>query len=166
MAAKRRESKRGQKFPFNIWISWSPVAQTWFLLQGRGVSDSVVLDRFRTRAEASSAAHRLTMRQGGYDEDSGRDPRRRRSTTQEERLAGIRFRIKDATEALQNAVGMQNWENVIKYAKQLQTFTKQQYASEGFGPTRRKRSYAYKGGTTFMPYLTEAQQRGRKGIPS
>ena len=60
MAAKRKESKRSQRYPHSIWIAWTPVNQRWFLLQGKGPSDSIILDRFDTRAEAASAAERLT----------------------------------------------------------------------------------------------------------
>lgn len=75
--AARRESKKGQRYPHSIWIAWTPINQQWFLLQGKGPSDSIILDRFQTRAEAAGAAERLTS-----GRDAGRmltaNPRKRR----------------------------------------------------------------------------------------
>ena len=72
-----RESKKGQRYSHGIWIAWAPVNQQWFLLQGKGTSDSIILDRFQTRAEAAGAAERLTS-----GRDAGRmlaaNPRKRR----------------------------------------------------------------------------------------
>lgn len=45
---------------------------------------------------------------------------RRPSKTREDWVNQINFEIRDATEALDNAVKMRRWEKVIKYARQLE----------------------------------------------
>lgn len=78
MATVKSRRQPGRKklsspyYPNDIWIAWSTPNQRWFLLQGKSVRDSIILDRFETRAEAASAAERLTGGGGG----SRRDPRR------------------------------------------------------------------------------------------
>lgn len=67
-----RKALSSPYYPNDIWIAWSTPNQRWFLLQGKGPSDSVILDRFNTRAEAVSAAERLT----GGGSGSRRDLRR------------------------------------------------------------------------------------------
>ena len=59
-----RESKKGQRYSHGIWIAWTPINQQWFLLQGKGPNDSIILDRFMTRVEAARAAERLTEKRG------------------------------------------------------------------------------------------------------
>ena len=70
-----RESKKGQRYSHGIWIAWTPVNQQWFLLQGKGPNDSIILDRFMTRAEAARAAERLTEKRGDENpwNESNRD---------------------------------------------------------------------------------------------
>ena len=75
-----RESKKGQRYSHGIWIAWTPINQRWFLLQGKGPNDSIILDRFMTRAEAARAAERLTEKRGDENpwNEPNRDPARRR----------------------------------------------------------------------------------------
>ena len=70
-----RKTLSSPYYPNDIWIAWSTPNQRWFLLQGKSVRDSIILDRFETRAEAASAAERLT---GGSRRDPA--PRKRRSS--------------------------------------------------------------------------------------
>lgn len=63
---------------------------------------------------------------------------RRRSKTREEYVASLRWNIQDATEALKNAVQMQDWTNVVRYARQLQSLTPKLARAESgtLGPRR------------------------------
>lgn len=71
------------------------------------------------------------------------------SKTRAEWQAQLAYNQKDAIEALANAVGMRDWNGVIKYAKQLQVLDRKFYDStspgRSFGrsiyntPARKKR---------------------------
>ena len=58
-----------------------------------------------------------------------RDPRRR-SRTREEWIASLRWNIKDAKEALKNAVDMGDWNAVEKYTRQIKTMEPRLYRAE------------------------------------
>lgn len=99
--------------------------------------------------------------------------RRRRSRTQSEYFASLDWNIKDAKEALRAALSMENWNGVIKYAKQLQVLEEKRYRATRVGPYRRydprhSRWTKYSGlGMTRaqMEASEEAARRGRTGPP-
>ena len=62
---------------------------------------------------------------------SSRDAPRRRSKTREEWIASLRWNIKDAKEALKNAVDMGDWNAVEKYTRQIKTMEPRLYRTEG-----------------------------------
>lgn len=102
-----------------------------------------------------------------------RDPappaRRRKSQTQAERLASLRWNINDAKEALQNAVAMERWDTVIKYAKQIQALESKVLSSSQLGARRKydpRRPFWMNRMTTEQHEKAEqARRRGRRGVP-
>lgn len=62
-----------------------------------------------------------------------------RRQTQEQYLAGLHWRIKDATEALKAAVSMRDWRGAKKYIAQIERFERQEVKSTGMGDKRRRR---------------------------
>ena len=100
-----------------------------------------------------------------------RDQPRRRSRTQAEWLAALRWNIKDATEALTNAVGMKDWEGVVKYARQIQALERKETSAQQTGTYRRydprRARWENVRGMTGAQYEAayQAQRRGRSGLP-
>lgn len=64
--------------------------------------------------------------------------RERRSRSREEYAASLRYQIRDAEEALRNAVEMRAWRNVSKYAAQIQA-AEERLARLLSAPTRSER---------------------------
>lgn len=93
-----------------------------------------------------------------------RDPRR--SRTQAEWLASLRWNINDAKEALQNAVAMGRWDTVIKYAEQLKKLELRLSRAGIRGPRRleRERRTRYLSATEWEQQEA-ARRRGRSGPP-
>lgn len=90
---------------------------------------------------------------------------RRRSKTLEEHLASLRYNIRDATEALHAAVSMQRWENVIKYAKQLQVLERKLFAAETARPRKARLAEAM-GRENERRYNTESEVERRRRLSS
>lgn len=107
------------------------------------------------------AARKKSMR-------TSREPQRRRSRTQAEYLASLRWNIRDAEEALINAVRMRSWENVIRYTRQIQVLERREYDTQQLG-ARRRFDPRRPGGTRMTTREYEAseraRQRGRSGPP-
>jgi len=87
-----------------------------------------------------------------------RDPGHKRpSRTQEQYLAQLRWNIKDAKEALHNAVGMSDWAGVKKYAAQIQRLEDKLWRAQRHGPrrlaraTRAAEGYRARGGLWYKP---------------
>ena len=90
--------------------------------------------------------------------------RRKRSKTQAERLASLDWNIKDAKEALKNAVDMGDWRGVHKYTAQLEKLELQRVRSSMRGPKRGYRdTLLMRHGNSEAGHL--ARQRGKRGAP-
>lgn len=100
---------------------------------------------------------------------SSHDPptRRRHSKTREEYLASLRWNIKDAKEALHNAVDMSDWRGVEKYTKQLHVLERKLFDAETDGARtkrlRRHETWAEQSGR--LERQREYHRTGRRGIP-
>lgn len=70
------------------------------------------------------------------------------------RLASLRWNLRDAGEALNNAVAMQNWASARKYITQIEKLQRDLYDAERAAGT--KAVY----GTT-REYKSDARRRGR-----
>ena len=98
-------------------------------------------------------------------------PARKRSRTQAERLASLRWNIADAKEALINAVAMGDWRGVKKYTAQLEKLEVQLTKSSGKGQRRLTREnpilYLMSRKDALAQYEANdrQRQRGRRGIP-
>lgn len=110
----------------------------------------------------------ITMRQyetWTHPGRSGRD-RTRRSVSQADRLAGLQWNVRDAKEALHNAVAMGDWLGVIKYASQLQKLERDLVTSSSPGLRRAWREKRQRSLTAGEMDALEAQRRrGRSGVP-
>jgi hypothetical protein len=64
-----------------------------------------------------------------------------RTRTLEEYVASLRYNVRDALEALQNAVAMHDWRGVAKYARQLEALGPKLSRAEAgtLGPRRTRR---------------------------
>ena len=82
-----------------------------------------VIGRFRTKAEAERKITQLK---------SQKSPRG--SLSQAEYIARLDWSIKDVTEALLNAVGMQSWANARKYIAQIEKFERLKFQATAGGP--------------------------------
>jgi hypothetical protein len=90
--------------------------------------------------------------------------RKKRSKTQAERLASLEWNIKDAKEALKNAVDMGDWTGVRKYTGQIEKLELQRVRSSMRGSKRGYRdSLLMRHGSSEAAYL--ARQRGKSGAP-
>lgn len=100
----------------------------------------------RNKAEVPAAARDIARwldklgfpgKMGGASRERQKNPRVRR--TQAEYIADIDWNIRDATEALNNAVGLKDWRGVKKYADQITALEHKRWRADALGEKRRGR---------------------------
>jgi hypothetical protein len=91
--------------------------------------------------------------------------RRKRSKTQAERLASLDWNIKDAKEALKNAVDMGDWTGVRKYTAQIEKLELQRLRSSIHGRKRNRRDSVLLMRHRISDAGCLARERGKRGAP-
>jgi len=117
--------KSGRSVSARRWISQDR-AKKLFELRDAG---NHVVARSRSRVGAHRASRTRSNIGSTVNRAGGSHGR-----TKEEWIAQLRWNIKDATEALSAAAGMQKWQNVTRYAKQLEALEAKLAKAEGSRP--------------------------------
>ena len=94
--------------------------------------------------------------------DSRRDARRRPSKTREQWLASLRWNIKDAAEALKNAVEMGDMAGVRKYAGQIERLSQKLHDAEWSRASKKRERRVY---SHYVQHQSAGLRFGRGRLP-
>ena len=91
-------------------------------------------------------------------------PKRRARVTKADNLARLEWNIRDAKEALKNAVDLGNWEAVRKYTAQIEALEKLHFKASNPSPGATNRN-RFRHGVRIYSYESAGDKFGRGRLP-